>query len=307
MNHTITASHAVRILLEAAVPERTSEFRELWNTYSPTVEIATDTPGFTLNANKRRILFQHKALDVLWIIGFSAWESIATYSPAIAIALNTSKRLEDALGNDDGRGELEMHYKARLAAARDIIESADTDPNMWPNDVPQPGLNRSTASIEQASAYDLTLLATAFVLFHEFRHVMLDQDGQRPDDPAEEELLCDTWAREFMTVKLADYAQTHGHSYSQVLNKRAAAMALGSLMLHEITPIAMHGGVPSDYPPFAARIRAISGGMTLPEDSTYWIYAGCLLVGALRRQHRTLDIVTNSPRELVNLLIGMFD
>ncbi|SFT45401.1 phage exclusion protein Lit family protein [Paraburkholderia aspalathi] len=307
MNQIITPSQAVQLLLEAAVPERTPEFRRLWKTYSPSVEIAGDTRGFTFNANKRRILFQHKALDVLWIIGFSAWESIATYSPAIAIALGTSKRLEDALGDDEERGQIEMHYKTRLVAAREIIESNDTDPSVWPQDVPQPGLNRSSASIETASAYDLTLLATAFVLFHEFRHVMLDRDSQRPADPAEEELLCDTWARDFMTNKLAAYAQAHGHSYSQVLNKRAAAMALGSLMLHEITPIATHGGVPFEYPPLAARIRAITGTVTLPEDATYWIYAACLLVGALRRQHRTLDIVTNSPRRLVESLIAMFD
>jgi hypothetical protein len=200
-----------------------------------------------------------------------------------------------------------MHYKARLAAAREIIDSRETAPEMWPEDVPQPGLNRSTASIEQASAYDLTLLATAFVLFHEFRHVMLDQDGQRPVDPSEEELLCDTWAREFMTAKLADYARAHGHNYSDVLNKRAAAMALGSLMLHEITPIALHAGVRFDYPPVATRISAISSNVNLPENATYWIYAACLLVGALRRQHRSIDIATNSPRHLVESLIAALE
>jgi hypothetical protein len=100
----ISPSDAVRILLQAAVPERISEFNALWQTYSPAVEIAADTPGFTVNANKRRILFEQKALDVLWIIGFSAWEAIGTYSPAIAVALLTGQRLEDALSGDEDRG-----------------------------------------------------------------------------------------------------------------------------------------------------------------------------------------------------------
>jgi hypothetical protein len=268
------------------------------------VEVAADAKGFEVNANKRRILFQQKALDVLWIIGFSAWEAIATYSPSIAIALWTGQRLEDALQADDDRGLLEMHYKARLSAARNIIASNESSPDLWPEDVPQPGLNRSTASIEQACAYDLILLATAFVLFHEFRHVMLDRDDQRPIDPSEEELQCDTWAREFMTAKVADYARVHNHDYSQVLNKRAAAMALGSLVLHEITPIAAHGGIPFDYPPLGTRISAISSNVMLPESAAYWIYAACLLVGAFRRQNRTLDITTNSPRKLVETLIA---
>jgi hypothetical protein len=307
MNQTVTASHAVQSLLEGATPERIQEIRCLWKAYSPAVEIAADTAGFTINANRRRILFQLKALDVLWIIGFAAWESIATYSPAIAIALTASKRLEDALRDDEERGQFEMHYKARLAAARDINDSNETNKALWPEDVPQSGLPRSTVSTEQASAYDLTLLATAFVFLHEFRHVMLDKDGQRPNDAAEEELHCDTWARQFMTAKLADYAQGHHHSYCQVLNKRATAMALGTLMLHEITPISVHGGVPSDYPPLAARFRAISGDVSLPDDATYWIYAACLLVGALRRQHRTLDIVATNPRQLVESLMAMLE
>lgn len=305
MNQLITHSDAVRRLLEATVPERIVELRKLWEQYAPAVEIEADAPGFKMDANMRRILYQQKALDVLWIIGFSAWESIATYSPAITMAQIYNMSLEDALKYDDLRGQYEMEYKARLASARALNDARESTPEMWPSDVPPPGLNRETAPPEQAVAYDLTLMATAFVLFHEFRHVMLDRDNQHPTEDQAEELFCDSWAREFMTSNLAEYARIHGHDYAQVLNKRASAMALGCLMLHEITPIMEHGGSKT-HPPLSERIHAITGAVNLPDTATYWDYAACVLVGAIRRQNRRLDITAKSSRELVETLIGMF-
>ncbi len=304
-NRMTTPSDAVRILLEAAIPERVEEFRKLWKEYAPSIEIEADSSGFTINANKRRILYQQKALDVLWIVGFSAWESIATYSPTIATALIFHLRLEDALKYDDLRGQYETEYKSRLASARAINDAHEFFLDKWPSDVPLPILNRESAYLEQAAAYDLTLMAIAFVLFHELRHVMLDRDNQHPPDDKVEELWCDIWAREFMTSNLAEYAHNHNHDYAQVLNKRASAMALGCLMLHEITPIFEHGGSKT-HPPLGERIQAIAGNMNLPETATYWIFAACVLVGALRRQNRSLEITAKNPRELVEKLIDLF-
>jgi hypothetical protein len=58
---------------------------------------------------------------------------------------------------------------------------------------------------------------------------MLDPDGRRHDDLREEEMACDVWAREFMTVKLAAYAQDHAHRYREVLRKRLMGFALAAL------------------------------------------------------------------------------
>ena len=47
--------------------------------------------------------------------------------------------------------------------------------------------------------------------------------------------MCDAWARLFLTEKLAKYAEDEGLSYEQVLKKRSMGLALGALILYEIT------------------------------------------------------------------------
>jgi hypothetical protein len=99
-----------------------------------------------------------------------------------------------------------------------LIDADNPASAPWPPHLPQPSADRDALNDPQYQvAFDLTCLAAAFTIFHEFRHVMLDRDNARLFDPREEELACDVWAREFMTGKLAAYAADNHHDYSEVL------------------------------------------------------------------------------------------
>lgn len=271
-----------------AVPERCDEILALWERYDPEVIIVQDAKHITLNATKDRIKFDAKTMDVFWLIGFSGWRAIECYSPHVIVSAVSGQTIKTIIQDDEGLAEVELAYKERCAAAQTLIDAADPATAPWPPDLPRPNASRdATSDPEYKATFDLTCLAVAFTLFHEFRHVMLDRDDQNPQDLREEELACDVWARQFMTAKLAVYAQDHGHDYLEVLRKRSMGFAFAALILHEITPVWDHGGNAA-YFSVATRLHAILDNTRLPDDDYFWVLAASLLIGMFRQRGQAI-------------------
>jgi hypothetical protein len=291
-------------LLRGAVPERADEISGLWEKYAPAVEVAPNTVGTTMNANRHRVRFDTKTIDLFWLLGFSAWHSIEVYSPALVITIISSLTIDQALHIDEKLTSFERDYKERMQSAGTLIAAISTREIVWPPDVPRPQADRDSFPEPQDKvAFDLTALALAFALLHEFCHVKLLAEKAQPDTLPEEELACDVWARDFMTAKLASYASANGHTYEEVSQKRAMALGLAATIIHAITPTAAHWGN-SEYPPLSDRIEAIIAGFNLPQDSWYWFFMACLLVGIFRQEHRPLDVIGQTPKALVEALIA---
>lgn len=290
-------------LFRGATPERADEIAEHWDSYNPQVEVTPPTSGVTMNANQHRIQFDAKVLDAFWLIGFSAWRSIETYSPSIVLAMIAQIPLDEALLADEELGQFERDYKDRMIAAQQIIATDQPGLVQWPPDIPKRQPDRELLDSSQDKvAFDLTCLAVAFTFLHEFRHVMFLRDGNYPLERAEEETACDVWARSFLTEKLDGYAKDHDHSYRDVLTKRSMGMALGALIVHSITPAFAHWGT-AEYPPIADRVNALIGGTSLPENSHFWLFSACILVGVMRQSHRQIDIVPSNAKTLVEQII----
>lgn len=296
----------VAALMTGAVPERRDEIRALWKRYHPEVIVAQDAKHITLNATKNRIKFDAKTMDVFWLIGFSGWRAIECYSPHVIVSAVSGQTIERIIADDEGLAEIELAYKERRAAAQSLIDATDQATTPWPPDLPRPNSSRDAACDPQyKAAFDLTCLAVAFTLFHEFRHVMLDRDEQRPHDIREEELVCDVWAREFMTANLAAYAQDHGHDYHEVLRKRSMGFALAALILHEITPVWDHGGN-NAYFSVGTRLQTILENTPLPDNDHFWVLAASLLIGIFRQKGQSISAPPTEPRSLTrHLLAGL--
>lgn len=294
---------AVRNLVYGALPERRAEFAELWNQYSPAIEVVPDGAGVTMNANKRRIRFDCKTLEAFWLIGFSAWHAIETYAPHVVVAMITETSVESVIRDDDQLGQFEQDYKHRLRLAKSLLAGDDQRIVQWPPDIPKPTNDRAALSNDQERvAFDLTLLAAAYVFLHEFRHVMLDRDEQHPDSSAEEEISCDVWARGMLLDKVAIYAEEHNHSYEEVLYKRAAAMAIACVILQTITDEWAQWGT-DDYPSVGERMTALIRDVALPADSRFWVVAASVLVGVMRETHQSIELIPRSVPDLVNDLL----
>lgn len=302
-SESISPKEMVIGLMIAAVPERADEIRALWGRYNPEVIIVDDRKGITLNATRERICFDAKTPKVFWVIGFNAWKAIECYAPAVIVSAASGRTVAEVLKGDDGLDDVERLYKERRATAQAMIETDRPDTVPWP-DLPHPVASRGELVNDQDKlAFDLTCSAVAFALFHEFRHVMLDRDGERHADRREEELACDVWARDFMTAKLAEYAADNARRFDEVLQRRAMGMAVAALFLHEVTPLWDHGGN-QYYFSIATRLQTLLEGTALPPESHFWVHTASLLVGVFRQKHVSLDAPPLNPRALTSHLIA---
>jgi len=197
---------AVIALMKGAVPERESELTSLWERYKPDLALIADARRITLNANKDRIAFDIKTMDVFWLIAFGGWRAIECYSPHVILSVVEGRTVADVMRADTGLDEVERDYKERRAAAQALIDAPDPASARWPPDLPRPSSDRNARNDPQYQvAFDFVCLAVAFAVFHEFHHVMLDRDQNRPADRREEEMACDVWARDFMTANIERY------------------------------------------------------------------------------------------------------
>lgn len=290
-------------LLRGAVPERADEISSLWSQYGHAVEVAPSTKGVTMNADATRIQFDTKTIDLFWLFGFNAWRAIEVYSPALVHATITGMPFDQALNADTERGPFELHYKQRIASAQSLISADQTADISWPADIPEPTSDReSLGDVQHMAAFDLVAFALAFSLLHEFQHVMYSADNSAPSALPEEEIACDTYARDFMTSGLAAYAKKHGHNFAEVQQKRAMGIALAAVIIHAMTPPHAHWGN-RKYPPMAERLTAMISGNSLPAGSPFWLFTACLLIALMRQDHRPLDVIANSNQEMVEALL----
>lgn len=304
MNPLPSPKEIVIATMEAAAPERHDEIYALWKKYDPEVIVVQDAKRITLDATKDQITFDAKTMDVFWLIGFSGWRAIECYSPHVIASAASDHTVETIIQRDKELAGLERAYRERRAAAQTLIDAADPKTAPWPPDLPRPNASRDALDDSQyKAAFDLTCLAVAFTLFHEFRHVMLDRDGERPQDLREEELACDVWARQFMTAKLAAYARDHGHDYHEVLRKRSMGIALAALILHEITPVWDHGGNAA-YFSVATRLQTILDNTALPDNDHFWVLAASLLIGIFRQKGQAITASSMQARPLARHLLN---
>jgi len=286
-----------------ATPEREAEIRDLWLRYDPSVSLVPDGNRITMQVRKAHIEFDGKALDALWLIGFSGWRALECYSPPVVCSPFWNQPVATLLAEDHGLDDVERDYKERLSAAQRLMDSTDVDGVPWPHDIPRPTPDRSSfEEAQEIAAFDLTALAVAFVVLHEFRHVMFDREGTRPADSKEEELACDVWAREFMTAKLGAYTRENGLEFQDVLSKRAMGLALASLMLHEITPVWGRSG--SDrYFSIKDRVEALLDNTALPDGDKFWVFTASLLIGIHRQSGVPITAPPLAPKALARHLL----
>lgn len=292
-------------LLRGAVPEKADELCRLWADHQHSVEVAASATGLTLNATSKRIKFDTKTVDFFWLLGFAAWRAIEVYAPALVLATSTGVSIDAVLKVDNGRGQFEFDFKQRIAAAHSLRAAGSVAAIQWPTDIPMPTADRASLGDAQAmAAFDLVGLAFAFALLHELKHVIFRVAGDAPAEGYEEEMACDTWARETMTSNVAEYADAHGHTFAQVAQKRAMGIALAAIIVHAMTHVHAQWGN-EDYPPISERIRVMIDGHNLSEGSPFWTFTACLLIAIMRQESRQLDLVATSDKAVVEGLLDL--
>lgn len=295
----------IDLIIDAAAPEKADAWRRLRDGLSISFHPIEDRKGVTMHARGRRVEFDAKTMAWIWLLGFTAWHAFRLHGPHLFWRVLTGRQIDAALrSNDGGYAAAEGDYEALLYAMRDFhaLQVFDLSDD-WPAGVPQPQKDKAGFDIEQQAAFDLTMIATAYVLLHEVKHVEFNAAGSRPTRP-EEEFACDAFARHFILDDAADYAAEASSAADDVIGKRAAGIAIGIYILYAFTPSGGRAGS-AEYPPVAERIEALFPDVRLADDHWFWDFAASLLIALIVSQDRSATIPELDGAPLAHALVQM--
>ncbi|HGL6719747.1 phage exclusion protein Lit family protein [Burkholderia contaminans] len=203
---------SVKNLFLGIVPERTHELLGLWDSLQLQFCLLGDgkTPMMEGGAY-RYVHFNHRALRVVWVSAFAAWEAYAcTHAELMEGEVRTSHRLKEL-----------------LKIALDVRDS-DAPESVPLTGLPQPGqLPDKDAEPQLRAAAELAMFATGWAMLHEVRHLQHQQEGtssgpESTGDPARsEEHSCDLFATTFLMRDANRYAVESDSNPDLVYQKRS--------------------------------------------------------------------------------------
>lgn len=305
----IDPTEAAFALIRQSAPEQSTRLAGFRDRYAAVFHLVDSRPGIVLNANKDRVEYACKDMEVMWLLGFALWKSIELFAPTVLLPILTGMPAASALSLDEKLDEIERDYRERLAAVAALIRADASDAIAWPPDVPRPVASRTELSDPQAVlVFDLVVMATAVIFLHELKHMEFHAkyvDGiPRPENLAEEELQCDVWARDWFMSGLAACAVENGWEYAAVCSKRAMALLFACEYLR-LGDQHMRPLISTDYPPLEARIAALWGAVNLPENDHFWVLSACVLFAEARRQGQRPALNRAAPKDIATRLMSL--
>jgi hypothetical protein len=300
----IEADHIDRIIL-AAAPERELDWKQLCARYKPSFHLLPDNSGVTLRARGTKVEFDSKTLGWIWLLGFGAWRAFCLYGPYLLLRRTDEALFNDRRRVDPGYREAEAAYDTVRYVTRDLpkVKSLNESTD-WPEGIPHRQRDKAGFNLEQQLSFDITMIATAYMLLHETRHVMFTRDGTSLS-AHEEHMACDKFARDFILDNVDSYVKKSGDPADKVLMKRAAGIALGAYIVYEFTPTqAIFGDL--DHPPIADRLDALIEKIPPNVSGDFWIFMGSLLVAIVKSRNPSASIPSGTGRELCIALIKTF-
>ncbi|WP_072688637.1 phage exclusion protein Lit family protein [Acinetobacter baumannii] len=294
----------VKKLILAAAPEREEELKKLWELYSPQIELIDDKQGFCLEAGAfELVLFNHKSMAQLWILGFSAQFAFHAYSPYLIYLISSKLPIVSEVFQQDNltvhvsnKAKILLHSTVKLNEIQSI-EAFD-----WPIEVPEPSEGKPQ-DINGSMVFDLLCIGAAYCFLHEIKHVIFKKTGEEIDIH-EEEFACDAFAREFLLEEIGIYSQQTDFNIENLTMKRAMSISLTSLLLLIITPHSKWGGSQS-HPSIIERILSLIDYLDLPDDNYFWLYLSCIIILVLEHYNINFSLpVINSQKKLCKSLLN---
>ena len=278
----INAEDAIKKLLEGVIPERSDEMEAYISKYAPYFSLCDDRPGFVVEAGAFGILkFTHRTMLQMWLLGFAAKQAMHSYSFLIAYLLKSNAKFNaNLLRNISDQDEVDEKYNKLIKSVYALAEVPDIEQFSWPSGIPHPENGKPT-DVEDAAVFDLNCMATAYLFLHEMKHIAFSLDGNCPENPIQEELECDRFARNLMIDNLAKYSEESGYPLDRLKSKRAMSMALGSFFMLIITPKELWGSSQT-HPSMAERVNVIVAELHIPDTDKFWIYLASIFLSQLR-------------------------
>jgi hypothetical protein len=239
--------NAVHNALLGSAPERKAELDKLWNMLEPRFELTDDThegERFVMEAGMYRyVRFNHRVVRAFWIAAFAAWEAYRAVAEAADLdAVNLSCLQE-------------------LIKAFDLVLSSPVpELEPLPAGLPEPGHFDQEPTLRAPG--EIAVIAIAFPLLHEVRHLQHQQEGDAADlceqdrtRRHEEELSCDAFATQFLLERLEDYARGENVSATSVRRKRELGIYFAFFAM--TLTAQPNWGASASHPALQTRINAV--------------------------------------------------
>ena len=277
------AENAVKTVILASAPEREHELLQMWEEHKPQVNQVDDKRGFKLEAGSfGLVLFDHKTMCQIWLLGFSAQHSFNLYIPYLLLSQVTGipfspKDLSSKKEAQEINSEISALHSS-ISALKDAERIEDFN---WPTNVPKPEEGKPK-DVNGSMVFDLLCVASAYCFLHELKHVQFS-NSEKNIDIIQEEYECDKYARDFLLERVEDYSKSTGYNLSFLRNKRGMAIALASVLLLTITPENRWSGS-STHPSIVSRIQGLVNTIHVSDDDYFWSYLSCLLLSEVNNK-----------------------
>ena len=218
---------AVKALLVGAAPEKRNEIEAAFEKYQPRFSIvgdqASDQHGsWVMEAgNYVHVRFNHRALRTFWLGCYIVWDCYAEMARAV----------------DEGRPFDSTQPEIKLRHLHDLQNSESSLTANWPADVPDPRyFNREEHTHEEVAPAELSMIAVAWALLHEIRHIQAQQEGWsstllESSKKHEEEFECDRYGAEFLMDSVSVYVKESGEDEETVRLKRGLGIMFAVVVL----------------------------------------------------------------------------
>lgn len=202
----------MRNLFFGIAPERRDESQTLWDDLQVEFCLLSDEGGVTLAGGAYRYVhFNHRALRVMWVCAFAAWEGYAAVHSTLV---------------EDGNAVRHGRFRTLLQLAIEIREAPDPEAVSLQG-LPEPGhLPNPALAPEMRAAAELAMFAAGWAILHEVRHLRHQQEGTSceqdaaPQEAWKEEHSCDQFATEFLLQQVDAYCAGSGEPVDLVQRKR---------------------------------------------------------------------------------------
>jgi hypothetical protein len=298
------AENAVKIVICASAPEREAELSQMWDEHQPNVNQVDDKNGFTLEAGSfGLVLFDHKTMCQIWLLGFAAQHSFNLYLPYLILSQATGLSFSPAdTATEQEAIDIQNEISALYVAIINLKEAENIDSVTWPSSISRPD-DGKPSDVNGSMVFDLLCMASAYCFLHELRHVQLRNLGNNLD-PIQEEHECDKYARDFLLEKIEDYAQQSGYDLTLLKNKRGMAIALASILLLVVTPES-HWEGSTTHPSVVSRIQELVNAIGVSDNDYFWSYLACLLLSVISSKGISIDsVIVKTQREYCLILLG---
>jgi len=272
----ITESDAIKNLIIASAPEKESEILSLWSKYEPKFSLKGDSLGFSMCVIFDSVVFDHKTMCQMWLLGFAAQKSLHALGELSHDSFVPSR--------------LYLKYSQEFNVLVDSVLKLKSVERVadfsWPDNTPKPYDGKPT-DMDGSMVFDLICMSGAYCFLHEIKHIMFGESNTQISIH-NEEMECDKFAREFLLSGVAEYSMNEGYNADLISTKRAMSIALSSFFLFVITPREKWGATDT-HPPIKERILALAEYTNFDENDYFWQYFSGLSLALVMRNEIALE------------------